>query len=273
MMRTFQSLPNSILAPYIDRFWGWESDGNEQIALPRLLPGVGAELYFHYRTPFQQLAHAGQIQSCGAAHLFCLRNKTIDLLPSSDVGFIAIRFRAGMVYRFTEVPSSDFMDNMLSPEDLWGMAGKNLSSQIASTETHAERLHLIQAFLLEQIAQRRPDVVYEHAATLLYARCVELTIDQLAKHLGIGRRQLERRFMAIAGQSPVEMRNLARFQKTFRTLMLDGATDVADAALAHGYCDQSHFIRHFQRLAAEPPGRHLKTALTKTHFFNTSLRA
>lgn len=272
-MRTFHVLPANILAPHIDRLWGLESVGNERIALPILLPGTGAELYFHYSTPFRRSAGSGDSVVCHDAHLFCIRSRPIELLPARDIGFVAVRFRAGMMHRFIDIPGGELIDRDLSAEDLWGATGQTLATRAASAETLTERLRLIQCFLVERFARRSPDMVFEHAATLLYENCIDLTIDHLAERVGLGRRQLERRFNAIAGQTPVELRGLARFQKTVRTLILDNGAQTTDAALAHGYYDQAHFIRHFRRLAAESPERHLKAARTRTHFYNTPWRA
>lgn len=268
-MRTFESLPADVLAPYIERYWGWETVGSERVDLPILLPGTGAELYFHYRAPFRRRAQNGQDHCCDTAHLFCIRSQPIDLLPRGDIGFVAVRFRAGMMHRFIDVPGRELMDRVLSTEDLWGATGRMLASRVAGAETLDARLALIQTFLLERLRRGCADLVFERAASLLYAECNDVAIDRVAERAGIGRRQLERRFIAIAGQTPVQLRNLARFQKTVRTLMLDGRVGTTDAALARGYYDQAHFIRHFRGLVAESPERHFKAARARTHFYNT----
>ncbi|AZO32680.1 AraC family transcriptional regulator [Mesorhizobium sp. M1B.F.Ca.ET.045.04.1.1] len=77
-------------------------------------------------------------------------------------------------------------------------------------------------------------------------------------------------FASIAGQTPVEIRSLGRFQKTVRALMLNDSARTTDAALAYGYYDQAHFIRHFRELVAESPQRYLREARARTHFYNTS---
>ncbi|HZW12954.1 MAG TPA: helix-turn-helix domain-containing protein [Noviherbaspirillum sp.] len=74
-----------------------------------------------------------------------------------------------------------------------------------------------------------------------------------AQLLGIGRRQLERQFPALTGQTPIEVRPTSRFQKTVRTLLLDPAADTTDVALAQGYYDQAHFIRDYRAVVAASP--------------------
>ncbi|RWM25216.1 AraC family transcriptional regulator [Mesorhizobium sp.] len=269
-MRAFQFLPIDVLVPYVDRIWGWESVGGERVDLPVLLPGTGAELYFHYRTPFRRSVGGGTPETCSVSHLFYVRRRPLELLPSDDVGFVAVRFRAGMIHRFVDMPGRDMMDRALSAEDLWGATGQELAWRVAGAEAPSTRLQLIQRFLAQRLSSAAPDIVFEHAMGMLYGDPANLAIDRLTACVGLGRRQLERRFASIAGQTPVEIRSLGRFQKTVRALMLDDSARATDAALAYGYYDQAHFIRHFRELVAESPQRYLKEARARTHFYNTS---
>ena len=272
-MRTFHLLPDPVLKPFIDRLWGWESAPDEVVPLPTLLPGTGAELYFHYRTPFRRVTAPGAQLVCDTAHLLCVRRQPIRLCASGDVGFIAVRFRAGMLHRFTDLPGTELIDRVLCVDDLWGRAGRELARCVAATGAMAERLRLIQAFLLKQLRVEPADALVEHAISALYSESSSIAVEQLAMRLQIGRRQMERRFLALTGQSPAEVRRLGRFQKVVRALLLAPAATPLDVALAQGYYDQSHFSRDFRALALAPPGRFLQTARAETHFYNTSRRA
>ena len=270
-LQTFYGRPHTVLQPYIDRFWGWESQGHEAIALPTVLPGTGAEFFFHYGTPFRGnedvTSSSGEF---GQAHLLCVRRTPLALAPSSNVGFIAVRFRAGAVHRFISVPGAELLDSNWSATDLWGAAGTTLAERIRDAASFSERMTHLQSFLARQLLVRRSDLVVEAAVACLYQNAATTTVAQLAQHLGIGRRQLERRFLALTGQTPVEVRRTSRFQKTVRSLLLDPSVTAADAALAHGYFDQAHFIHDFKALATISPQQWLRAARSKTHFYNTS---
>lgn len=269
-MRKFHILPDDALKPFIDRLWGWESVADELVPLPTLLPGTGAELYFHYRRPFRRMAAQGTPVACGTAHLLCLRRQPIPLCASNDLGFIAVRFRAGMLHRFTNMPGRELIDRVLSIDALWGKAGEKLALGVAEAGSRLERLRLIQGFLLERLRASAADDLVEHAVSTLYRAGSSISIAQLAQQLAIGQRQMERRFLALTGHPPAELRRLVRFQKVTRTLLLAPAATLLDVALAHGYYDQSHFNRDFSELAHAAPGRFLKMAQATTHFYNTS---
>jgi len=268
-MRKFHILPDPVLQPFIDRLWGWESVPGEEIALPTLLPGTGAELYFHYRQPFRHLTTQGVPVACAPAHLLCLRNRPVALCASSNVGFIAVRFRAGMLHRFTDIPAGELLDRIHSVDELWGRAGKVVTQGVAECATPSTRLRRIQDLLLKCLRTKAADNLAERAVSALYRESTSISIGQLAARLKIGPRQMERRVQALTGQSPAELRRLGRLQKSFRALLLAPEAALLDVALANGYYDQSHFNRDCRQLAQDSPGRLLQVARAKTHFYNT----
>lgn len=90
-MQTQMARPHPALRPYIDRYWSWEATPGERIALPRLLPGTGAEVFLHHRLPFRSESGA----ALPAAHMLSVRLQPYALASTDDVGFTAIRIRAG----------------------------------------------------------------------------------------------------------------------------------------------------------------------------------
>ncbi|HJV80373.1 helix-turn-helix transcriptional regulator [Noviherbaspirillum sp.] len=267
-MRVFTRFPVASLSPYIDRFWGWEAEAGETISLPTILPGTGAEMYFHYRTPFLRSQGDGTF-SLPHEHLFCVRRRPVELGAIAGLGFLAVRFRAGGIHHFTRLPGNDMLDQLPRAEDLWGVPGKELAGRVIEAGSNEKRVLLLQTFLLRQLEHKTVDTLISVATAHLYRHCDTLSIARLASHLNLGKRQLERRFLQATGQTPVEVKRLSRFQKTARTLLLDPSASCADSALAHGYFDQSHFIREFKSLTSLSPLAYLAQARAKTHFYNT----
>lgn len=272
-MKTFCISPHPALYPFVDRLWGWEGATDEFIELPTLLPGTGAELYFHYREPFQYALDQHRQADCGVSHLFCVRGKPLQLSPSANIGFIAVRFKIGMLHRFTEIPGNELADNILSTDQIWGVSGSDLPRHLSYASGSGERLSLIQSFLMRHLRGESLDPLIEKAMPILYRQCSSISVRSLAENLNIGRRQFERRFLAFSGQTPSGVKCLSRLQRTVRALMLDVSANPRTVALSNGYYDQAHFIHDFQRLAGCPPHQYLADARAKTHFYNTSRRA
>ncbi|NMM26538.1 MAG: AraC family transcriptional regulator [Glaciimonas sp.] len=269
-MKTFKLHPSPAMCPFIDRLWGWEGTAGEIVQLPTLLPGTGAELYFHYGEPFRYTVDGNHQTSSGPGHLFCVRHKTIQLSSSTNIGFIAVRFKIGMIHRFTKIPGKEMLDRILSIEEVWGGSGSELLRHLSYASDMNERIFLIQSFLMNHLKNESLDPVIEKAMPILYRQCSSISIQILAEKLHLSRRQLERRFMAFSGQSPNEVKCLSRFQHTIRKLMLDSSENPMRVALANGYYDQAHFIHDFQNRVGNTPHQYLQNACVKTHFYNTT---
>lgn len=271
-MNTFFQLPSPELSPFVDRIWGWECVSPEIVPLPTLLPGTGAEVYFHYGEPFRTKPKEGWPSAVNQGHLFCIRKAPIDLMPVCGVGFVAVRFKIGMLRRFTSIPADELGDCQLSVEDIWGASGTRLLRQLSYATGHQEMTALINCFLVSNLQTESMDQLVEQAMPLLYQRWYSLSIDSLAGTLGLGRRQLERRWKKFSGQSPSETKGLIRFQQTIRRLLLNTSANTTDTALACGYFDQAHFITDFRLRVGHAPQQYLRLARAKTHFYNTPLR-
>lgn len=265
-MRIFQSRPHPLLKPYVSRIWGWEAEAGEAADLPVVLPGTGAEVFFHFGAPFRR---ADDGTDPGPGHLLCLRHRSLALAPLSGLGFIAVRFRAGRLWELIDPPATECLDQALPVEALWGRPGRDLQEQIGCAVDFPARRRLLEHFLLGRLAGCRSDPLVTAAVDRLYRHPQATTVDTLAQALGLGRRQLERRFQAQEGLSPVEFRRRIRFQKAVRHLLLDPTLPLLDAALDQGYYDQSHFHRDFKDLTGQAPARHLAAARQTTHFYNT----
>jgi AraC-like DNA-binding protein len=74
-------------------------------------------------------------------------------------------------------------------------------------------------------------------------------VDTLAGDLGLSERQLRRRCHAGAGYGPKTLQRVLRF----RRFLTSADRDLASAAFAAGYADQSHLTRECARLAGATP--------------------
>lgn len=69
---------------------------------------------------------------------------------------------------------------------------------------------------------------------------------ELAQHLGLSGRSLNRKINEAFGISPYELTLRVRIQKAAEALLLS-AEDITSIALDHGFCDQSAFTHHFRK--------------------------
>ena len=96
----------------------------------------------------------------------------------------------------------------------------------------------------EQVLSVRSTDTIVHKAMLLLEQQLHasVTIDALCEPLGLGRRQLERRFQRDVGLSPAEYRQRLRLERA-RWLLLNTDLEVTAVAMECGFQDGANFAR------------------------------
>jgi len=103
------------------------------------------------------------------------------------------------------------------------------------------------------LSERSTDTVVHKAMLLLEQQLQSTTpIEQLCQPLGIGRRQLERRFQRDIGLSPAEYRQKLRLERG-RWLLQNTDLEVTAVALECGFQDGAHFARVVRRSLGVSP--------------------
>jgi AraC-like DNA-binding protein len=99
---------------------------------------------------------------------------------------------------------------------------------------------------------------------------VRVSIDDVARSLGVSPGYMTRTFAAEVGVSPLQFHLRLRVEHARRLITL-GAPP-GDAAHAVGFFDQSHFHRHFLRLLGVTPGAYARAAGSSGGRPNSSAR-
>ncbi len=86
----------------------------------------------------------------------------------------------------------------------------------------------------------------------------DLTIDQLAGHLGLGRTTMYNKLKSLTGKSPIEL--IKEFRITKAQLFLrTGQFSVSEVAYKVGFSDPGYFSRCFREICHMSPAEYLKT--------------
>jgi AraC-like DNA-binding protein len=263
-------VPRTKLQAYVDRLWGWES--TEQISLPPLLPGTGAELMIHYGQPAQLRSRQLGLLKLGAAYLLCARRGPHFAQARAGLGFISIRFRSGALRHFCPRPLSELGADALPIGELWGEEGNLLAEQVAQASSREERVAIIEHWLLACLARYgKTQPAIELALHRLYYRHQDVRVEALVEQIGMSRRNFERVFREEVGITPKAFQRVARFNQTVRELLLRNSVDYLGVALDHGYYDQAHFIHDFQNYVGETPATFLESRMRSAHFYNAPI--
>jgi AraC-like DNA-binding protein len=155
-------------------------------------------------------------------------------MTTVDGRTFGVRFRIAAAGPALGLPAAELRDASVPLEDVWGAA--------------ADRIEATNAHELAEAVRRRgaPDPLVRAAAA-----------GTPRQQLGIGDRQLRRRFLDAVGYGPKTLERILRFQRFLR--LATGDADLARLALDAGYADQAHLTRECTRLAGLPPAQLLAT--------------
>jgi AraC-like DNA-binding protein len=156
--------------------------------------------------------------------------KLADIAAGSAA--FGVRFRIGAAGAALGVPAAELLDLTVPLADVWRHA-----AEIEHAAAARGPAGLADAVLAR--IEAAPDTAVRAAAAGL--------------DVGLGARQLRRRFADAVGYGPKTLERVLRFQ---RFLVLANAGDgapLAQLAFAAGYADQAHLTRECTRLAGLPP--------------------
>ncbi|HEU5049969.1 MAG TPA: helix-turn-helix transcriptional regulator [Gemmatimonadales bacterium] len=111
----------------------------------------------------------------------------------------------------------------------------------------------LDALLRPLVERTRPlDDAVRHAVVAIVAARGARPIAEIAAEIGIGERQLQRRFRAAVGLTPKQFARIRRLRAAGQTA-LAGTEPWAQVAATHGFADQSHLIHEFSQMTGLTP--------------------
>jgi AraC-like DNA-binding protein len=166
----------------------------------------------------------------------------VPVAPGERVA--GVRMQPGAGGAVLGVPADELRDRHVALEDLWGRAGRE-----AGERAGPDPLALADA-LRARLAAAAPDPRALAAARRL-GRAPSTPVPALADAVGLGERQLRRRFATAVGYGPKTFARVARFRRALALVRAGEAP--AAAAFAAGYADQAHMTREMRALAGRTP--------------------
>ena len=174
-----------------------------------------------------------------------------------------IRFHPGAGPAVLGPRASELRDTRVPLDAVWGRDGRELEERVVAASPPAG-LAVLQAQLLAHLgAAPDPDPLVAAAVHLLERHpALPDRVGGLGTALGLGERQLRRRFLAAVGYGPKTLARVIRFQRLLELLDRPGPgspggargrPSLARAAADAGYVDQAHMTTECTRLAGLPP--------------------
>jgi len=264
--QTFE--PNSDLDTLVKLYWTLESPKEETPQKQTIVSDGCIEMIFHYGDLYRQYTENGNSLIQPKCFVIGQLTRPLEIEPTGETGIFAVRFHPNGFLPFATLPIKELENTALSLEKLFGKSGQEIEQKILTARSTAERINLIEAFLLSRLTDAKTidRIVKSTVETILTANG-QLSVDELSKKTNINRRQLERKFSTTIGLSPKQLSKTIRLQATLKLLLNKKMTSLTALAYEHAYYDQAHFIKDFKEFTGFTPKEFYDKGLEMTSFF------
>ncbi len=185
-------------------------------------------------------------------------NFPASIQSEGELETIVVVFHPHAISTIFNIPVSAFYNQEIDGYSLGDKKLNTLANYILNSDTCNGALKMIEEFLLSRLDETRIYNFNRVGASLKHLlNDTAISVEEMAQHACLSRKQFERVFFNAVGMKPKEYSSVARFQKSL-WLMQNGNNDFADIAYSCGYADQSHFIRECRRFSGTTPAELLR---------------
>lgn len=191
-----------------------------------------------------------------------LRREQPVLVSEGRFELIGTEFTPTGFYRLFRINASRYTDDIRDfagdcPEHA-AWLDKQLDDRTQVAEKIAIMEDLLRALAANAVETRRVD----RTVRSIVARRGIVSVSKLAAEVELTPRQLHRRFVTVVGVSPKHYAKIVQINEVFSALVTGDFEHTRELALDHGYFDQAHFIRDFQRFVSMSPTQFLESDST-----------
>jgi AraC-like DNA-binding protein len=248
-MKPERYIPMEALTPFISAFLIIESDSG---AVNRVLPDSVPVMAFRYKGSVSVL-DGTERSPLPFAVISGLRKTSRMICYAPHTANLLVLFREGGAATFLREPLHELFGQ--SPGlDTW-MPRRELGrieEQLSEAGTNADRIQLIQAFLLARLRPPQPDRLVGEAIRQIKAARGDINIRELTGTLSLSLDPFEKRFRRVTGTTPKQFSSIIRLRNLID--LHAGRESLTSMAYAAGYFDQAHFIKDFKSFTGQTPG-------------------
>jgi AraC-like DNA-binding protein len=221
-----------------------------------VLPDVEPVMGFQYRGRAISVRDGGDtlLETAGITGIQS-EARAYRYLPGS--GTVLVRFHPWGASAFLPAPMREISERSVGLDALLPQSAiREVEEKLHGSRTDPERIRIIEAFLLSRLRERTPDGAVRRAVRMLLSGGEDVPVERLAEGLGLGGRQLERKFGEWVGVGPKRFARLVRFRNVIEKW--NAAPHAAGTIGNNRFFDQSHFIKDFRAFAGTTPEAYLR---------------
>jgi AraC-like DNA-binding protein len=246
--------PSAELADFVKCYWNLEGSRENTPSRNTIVPDGTMKLIFHYADTYRHHPPSGQSLVLPKCFLIGQLTRPYVVEPLGVTGSFVVRFHPNGFLPFATIPIKEMENTAVPLEELFGAEGAAIGEAILQASSTADRIRLIEAFLLNRLAnQQTVDHVVKSTVKIIFDTKGQFKVHELSQQTNINRRQLTRKFSSVIGLSPKQLAKTIRIQAALKSLLGKKVNSLTDLAYENEYFDQAHFIKEFKEFTGITP--------------------
>jgi AraC-like DNA-binding protein len=254
-MKFDRHLPTDILKPYIKYYVVSENDVESEY---KVFPSSGLVIGFQYKGHLSVIKENSE-SKLNSAGITGISDSYKIFRSSADIGTILVYFTETGFRHFASHPANELFNLSLSLEDVFGKNSvTGIEEKLSVAATDAQRIKIVEQFLLAQLKDIQSDKLIVEAVKLIYKSNGTIRIKELNAKLFISQSPFEKRFRKVVGTTPKKFATIVRFNAVLKNL--NEIKSLTEICFENNFFDQAHFIKDFRQFTGDTP-EHFKRFL------------
>jgi len=257
----------ALLARAVESIWTLESAHDASACGQPVVPDGRSEIIVHFADPFERIDD-GIATRQPAILVAGQLERPLVLRPTGRTGVLGIRLRPEGAAAILRLPQHELVGRTEAVDGVSPLLARWLVELRDSARSIDEAVSFVTRGLGRFLHPDRIDPRVTAAVRLIDRHACRISVDDIARHVALTRRQLERLFGDRVGLPPKRLMSIRRLQRALVLLeRAEGGQPVTSAAFAGGYADQAHFVRECRALAGTTPSDQLLRQAELTGLF------
>lgn len=247
-MKFDKYFPTEQLKPYIKYFVVSENAMESEY---KVFPSSGLVIGFQYKGQLFTLKETGE-SKLNSAGITGIVDSYKIFKNSADIGTILVFFTEIGFTHFASHPANELFNLSLSLDTVFDQNNiKDVEDKLAYANTDAQRITIVEQFLVSQLKDIQADKLIVEAVKLIYQSHGTIRIKELNEKLFISQSPFEKRFRKVVGTTPKKFASIVRFNAVLNSF--NPSKSLTELCYEHHFFDQAHFIKDFKQFTGDTP--------------------
>ena len=247
-MKFDKYIPSAVLRPYIKYFVVSENTLENEY---KVFPSTGLVAGFQYKGQLAAITHDSE-QKLAPAGITGISDRYKVFKNANEIGSVLVYFTETGFAHFVSHPVSELFNLSISLDNIFDKVSvRGTEEKLAIANTDAQRIKIIERFLLSQIKSIQADKLIVDAVKLIFESKGSMRIRTLNERLDISPSAFEKRFRKVVGTTPKKFASIVRFNCVLNNLLK--STSLVDICYENNFFDQAHFIKDFKQFTGDTP--------------------